>query len=113
VVPSFSSLLGDPREHGETLQANHMDMCRFSHAHDPNYRKVGGELQSIYRSIVAEASIGHKPELASRTNDRELTEDERGIAFLSEKIEVVLILEASLPSVLVLFGGRNKVSNYR
>lgn len=51
VVPDYSSSLGDHRERSETLQANHMDMCRFTGSDDPNYRKVAGEFQSIYRSI--------------------------------------------------------------
>jgi len=51
IVPDFSSLLGDSRERAETLDANHMDMCRFSSAGNPNYRKVTGELKIIYRSL--------------------------------------------------------------
>ncbi|KAK0758881.1 hypothetical protein N5P37_008367 [Trichoderma harzianum] len=52
VVPSYSSLIGDYREQAETLQANHIEMCRYSGPDDANYRKVGGELHSIYRSIA-------------------------------------------------------------
>jgi hypothetical protein len=52
VVPDYSSLIGDHRENAETIQANHMDMCRFSGAGDPNYRKVAGELRVIYLSIM-------------------------------------------------------------
>lgn len=52
VVPDYSSLIGDHREHAETLQANHLEMCRFSGTDDPNYRKVAGELRSIYHSIA-------------------------------------------------------------
>jgi len=51
VVPSYSSLLGDHREEAETMQANHMEMCRFTGLEDPNYRKVAGELRSIYRHL--------------------------------------------------------------
>jgi hypothetical protein len=51
VVPDYSSLLGDHRERAETLQANHMEMCRFSREDDPNYRKVAGEIRSIYLSM--------------------------------------------------------------
>lgn len=51
VVPDYSSLIGDRREHAETIDANHMGMCRFFGAEDPNYRKVAGEIQSIYTSI--------------------------------------------------------------
>jgi hypothetical protein len=52
VVPEFSSLLGNYREHAETLQANHMSMCRFSGTDDPNYRIVAGEIHYIYSSIL-------------------------------------------------------------
>lgn len=53
VVPDISSLIGDEREHAETLQANHLEMCRFTGADDPNYLKVVGELRSMYLSIVS------------------------------------------------------------
>ncbi|KAJ4139704.1 hypothetical protein NW768_001047 [Fusarium equiseti] len=48
VVPSYSSLIGNHRENAETLQADHVDMCRYSGSHDPNYRKVVGEIRSTY-----------------------------------------------------------------
>jgi hypothetical protein len=46
VVPDFSSSLNDPLEKPETIDANHMDMCRFSGPDDPGYQQVGGELSS-------------------------------------------------------------------
>ncbi|KAJ4249141.1 hypothetical protein NW762_012476 [Fusarium torreyae] len=52
VVPEYSSLIGNDREHAETLQADHVQMCRYSGREDPNYRKVAGEICSIYYSIV-------------------------------------------------------------
>ncbi|KAM0229355.1 hypothetical protein ACHAP5_011674 [Fusarium lateritium] len=52
VVPHDSSLIGDPREHAETLQANHIEMCRFSSASDPNFLKVAGEIKDIYTTIA-------------------------------------------------------------
>lgn len=52
VVPDHSSLIGDVRERAETLQANHKGMSRYSGLEDPNYRKVGGELGFLYRSLV-------------------------------------------------------------
>jgi hypothetical protein len=52
VVPDYSSLLGDQRERAETIQANHMNMCRFTSVEDPNYLKVAGELRSIHFSLV-------------------------------------------------------------
>ncbi|KAG7289892.1 hypothetical protein NEMBOFW57_006269 [Staphylotrichum longicolle] len=53
VVPDHSSLIGDPRERAETIQANHMEMCRFSAADDPNYLKLAGEIRMVYASLVA------------------------------------------------------------
>ncbi|PCD31340.1 hypothetical protein AU210_010995 [Fusarium oxysporum f. sp. radicis-cucumerinum] len=51
VVPHESSLIGDPREHAETLQANHKQMSRFSSAQDPNFIKVAGEIKAFYTAI--------------------------------------------------------------
>ncbi|KAM5363810.1 hypothetical protein ACJZ2D_011844 [Fusarium nematophilum] len=51
VVPDTSSLIGDDREHAETLQANHVEMCRFTGPRDPNYIKVAGELRSMHSSL--------------------------------------------------------------
>ncbi|KAL2204877.1 hypothetical protein CC79DRAFT_1293059 [Sarocladium strictum] len=52
VVPDYSSSIGDHREHCETLQANHKEMCRFTGYDDAKWRKVSGELCSIYLSIL-------------------------------------------------------------
>ncbi|KAH7201531.1 hypothetical protein DER44DRAFT_812272 [Fusarium oxysporum] len=51
VVPHESSLIGDPREHAETLQANHKQMSRFISAQDPNFIKVAGEIKAFYTAI--------------------------------------------------------------
>ncbi|KAF5533272.1 integral membrane protein PTH11 [Fusarium phyllophilum] len=51
VVPHESSLIGDPREHAETLQANHKQMSRFGSAQDPNFIKVAGEIKTFYTAI--------------------------------------------------------------
>lgn len=52
LVPEYSSLLGNHREHAETLQADHLEMCRYSAKDDPNYRKVVGEIRSTYLLIT-------------------------------------------------------------
>lgn len=52
VVPDYSSLLGDVRERAETIQANHMEMCRFTGLDDPNYGRICGEISSLYYWIV-------------------------------------------------------------
>lgn len=59
VVPHDSSLIGDPREHAETLQANHMEMSRFRNANDPNFVKVAGEIKEIYTAIEREQMQCH------------------------------------------------------
>ncbi|KAK4460162.1 hypothetical protein QBC42DRAFT_230113 [Cladorrhinum samala] len=88
VVPDYSSLIGDHRERAETLQANHMDMCRFGGASDPNYRKVAGELRSIYLSInqsakpnlADEKDIDHSAPKPTKHSRAQFSEDEE--AFL-------------------------------
>ncbi|KAG5766783.1 hypothetical protein H9Q72_005155 [Fusarium xylarioides] len=59
VVPHDSSLIGDSREHAETLQANHMEMSRFSGSQDPNFVKVAGEIVDIYTAIQREQIHRH------------------------------------------------------
>ncbi|KAK2602895.1 hypothetical protein N8I77_009397 [Diaporthe amygdali] len=51
VVPDISSSLDDPREHAETIPANHLDMCKYYGPSDPGYQKVGGELAKIVKQI--------------------------------------------------------------
>ncbi|KAL2192988.1 hypothetical protein P885DRAFT_46402, partial [Corynascus similis CBS 632.67] len=58
VVPDYSSSLGDEREHAETIDANHREMCRFTGDDDPGYRKVSGELQSFYKCILEKVQHG-------------------------------------------------------
>ncbi|KAK4075698.1 hypothetical protein Trihar35433_2258 [Trichoderma harzianum] len=69
VVPDYSSLIGDYREHAETLQANHIEMCRYSGPDDPNYCKVAGELHSRCRSITKPIAIQAPPGRRRRLND--------------------------------------------
>jgi hypothetical protein len=52
VVPRDSSSLDDPREHAETIEANHITMCKFSGADDPGYKQVGGELRGFVDGII-------------------------------------------------------------
>lgn len=63
VVPDYSSLIGDVRENAETIQANHMEMCRFTGMDDRNYLKVSGEIGMTYTSIT---QFGNKTRHASR-----------------------------------------------
>jgi hypothetical protein len=55
VVPDLSSSLDDPREHAETLDANHMDMTKFKGPNDLNYKKVGGELKRVVNRMPSPA----------------------------------------------------------
>ena len=52
VVQKESSTLDDPREHAETIEANHMTMCKFSGPSDPGYIQVGGELKGFVDEII-------------------------------------------------------------
>ncbi|KAK4217740.1 nacht and ankyrin domain protein [Rhypophila decipiens] len=47
VVSHMSSTLDDPREHADTISANHMDMCRFKNREDPGYRKISVEIKAV------------------------------------------------------------------
>jgi len=47
VVPDTSSTLDDPKEHAETISANHMNMCRFDSEHDAGYRKISHEIRTM------------------------------------------------------------------
>ena len=64
MVPDFSSSLGDPLERAEHIDANHMEMCRFSSREDPGYTQVGGELASQ----VEDAHQQHM--IARRSSDK-------------------------------------------
>ena len=52
VVPDYSSVIGDAREHAESIHANHMEMCRFTSPDDPNYQQLSGEIKSVYDSLA-------------------------------------------------------------
>ena len=47
----MSSSLDDPRERAQHIDANHMDMTRYSSRDDTGYRKVGGELCLLVKDI--------------------------------------------------------------
>jgi hypothetical protein len=51
IVPDISSSLDDPREHAETLQADHRNMTKFWGRDDPNYVKLGGELKNVITQL--------------------------------------------------------------
>ena len=77
-MPDISSTLGDPREHAETLQGNHTEICRVSGTEDQNYRKVTGELRGFYRSIV-KLSKPAEPASGVPSQAAELSNVEKGV----------------------------------
>ncbi|KAG4291608.1 hypothetical protein FPRO06_13829 [Fusarium proliferatum] len=68
VVPEYSSLLGNHREHAETLQADHLEMCRYSGKDDPNYRKVAGEIRSTYLLVTTTNKLESLGQWEERNN---------------------------------------------
>lgn len=80
VVLDYSSAIGDTRERAETIQANHMEMCRFIGPEDPNYRKVSGEIASAYDSI---AKLDDLETIVSETRNQRQTK----IAFGSKLVQ--------------------------
>ena len=50
VSPESSTL--DDTDQRETIDANHMEMCRFSSHNDDGYKKVKGELNILIGQIV-------------------------------------------------------------
>jgi protein SERAC1 len=61
VVPDYSSLIGDPRERAETIQANHMDMCRFESNHDPGYKQVIQEIGQVFDALERTNNLDVQP----------------------------------------------------
>jgi hypothetical protein len=51
-MPPESSFLDDPREHAETINANHITMCKFANMGEAGYLQVGGELKQIVDGIA-------------------------------------------------------------
>ena len=49
-MDDFSSSL-DGTERRQTINANHLDMCRYTSKNDDGYQKVVGELQIILSGI--------------------------------------------------------------
>lgn len=98
VVPDYSSLIGDHREHAETLQANHLLMCRYSGPDDPNYRKVAGELHCVYRSILKVKAIAAPPNQAIQRGPSPVP----SVPFLQERpysVNSIQVNEACLESL--------------
>ncbi|CAO2648328.1 Nn.00g075950.m01.CDS01 [Neocucurbitaria sp. VM-36] len=66
IVENWSSQIGDHRmEPSESINANHMSMCRYYGRHDPGYKQVGGEIQSKVNELVKQ----HQQELSQEHAD--------------------------------------------
>lgn len=74
VVPDTSSTLDDPREHAETIQANHMDMCKYSSRHDPGYQKVGLELARLAKGKSVDPTLQTRPLLPTPQVTRDVNQ---------------------------------------
>ena len=58
IVPTESSTLGHPKEHPESLDADHLSMCKFKGPEDPNYRKFGAEMKKLYKNATESGQGG-------------------------------------------------------
>jgi hypothetical protein len=58
IVPIESSTLGHPKEHPESLDADHLSMCKFKDCNDANYRKFGAEVKKLYGRAIQTARSG-------------------------------------------------------
>jgi hypothetical protein len=60
VVEPWSASIGDPgKERTESINANHMDMCRYCGIDDPGYIKTGSEIASHVEELRKEMSGMH------------------------------------------------------
>ena len=64
----MSSSLDDPRERAQHIDANHLDMTRYSSKSDPGYKKVG-ELCDLVRDIRKRLEEGLQKERERLEND--------------------------------------------
>lgn len=52
VVDDFSSIIEDPKEVVETIDANHMEMTKFLTSNDQGYRKIQRALSGFIDQIL-------------------------------------------------------------
>lgn len=57
IVEDVSASLNHARERKDVINANHMEMCRFSDANDNGYRKVKAVVEKCLDSIVASDTL--------------------------------------------------------
>lgn len=100
VVPDDSSLLGDVRERAERIQANHMDMCRFTGPDDPNYGRICGEITSIYDRLVGHnTTIAHQVESQYFTPRNLATSPLKSRAGAMGQREMICLQSLSFPNM--------------
>ncbi|KAI9780256.1 MAG: hypothetical protein M1839_006816 [Geoglossum umbratile] len=82
VVDNVSSTLsGAPRERTETINANHMSMCRFSSRYDDGYRKVGQELRTLVN--IKRKRLQEKQKLGKEGHAEPLRRGDLNLAILT------------------------------
>ena len=77
VVPDYSSVIGDAREHAESIHANHIEMCRFTSPDDPNYQKLSGEIKSVYDSLARLSALRGEPMVQREESHTDSQNDRR------------------------------------
>jgi hypothetical protein len=70
VEPFSSSFIGT--EPTQTINANHMEMCRFLNREDAGYKQIVGELR-IFMSNIKEEEKGKIPEVPKTQAPSEVT----------------------------------------
>ena len=58
VVDDFSSIIGDAAEAQEGIDANHVQMCKFTSRDDPGYKKVFRVIRDLVKDSDRKASQG-------------------------------------------------------
>jgi hypothetical protein len=74
VVEDVSSIIGDAFEGKATIQANHMEMCRFADRNGPDYQLVSGVVRRWSRTAV-QLSVKQDPDhniLSQRKFDKQI-----------------------------------------
>ncbi|KAF8245685.1 hypothetical protein K440DRAFT_603397, partial [Wilcoxina mikolae CBS 423.85] len=77
VVEDESSAIGDAAEYTVTINANHMDMCRFANREDDGYRKVEPAIRKYIRDIEKQAEMQKQKELEQSAWESSASENEQ------------------------------------
>lgn len=74
VVEDFSSVIGDAYEGKATIQADHMDMCRFLDRGNPDYQVVSSVIRRWSRMAIGPVYGGLKEELPAADSTPEASQ---------------------------------------